>query len=209
MSANSKNSVEALIEVSRTDCWVTNVVSQKDPKAEVKRLKIGPELTMHKITCTIDREAMISKMRELRGVITKVTREGKKAIWAEGVSCTACKFVSNSDMAVLSNKAADREHILYRVLVSSKRKLDVIMKDLEKNDLEPRLISYEEGSKLTLTDREREILLIALKKGYFEPDRQTSMKEVAEGLGVSTSSLRDVLRRGLKKIVKHYFDNNL
>ncbi len=209
MSANSKNSVEALIEVSRTDCWVTNLVSQKDPKGEVKRLKIGPELTMHKVTCTIDRETMLSKMRELKGVITKVTREGKKSIWAEGVSCTACKFMADSDLAILSNKAADANHILYRVLVSSKRKLDVTLKDMEKSDLEPRLISIEEGAKLNLTDREREILIIALKRGYFEPDRQTSMKEVAENLGVSTSSLRDVLRRGLKKIVKNYFDNNL
>lgn len=209
MSVKSKNSVEATIEASRTDCWVTNVVSPNDHGAEIKRLKIGPELTLHKITCSMDRESMISKLRELRGVIVKVTREGKKAIWAKSVSCTACKFMSNSDMSLLSSKAADQEHVFYRVLVSSKRRLDIILKEMEEFDLEPRLVDYEDSSKLSLTDREREVLLIALKKGYFEPDRKTSMKEVAEGLGVSTSSLRDVLRRGLKKIVKHYFDDNL
>lgn len=209
MSATSKNSVEATIEVSRTDCWITNVVNPNDPKAEVKRLKIGPEVTLHKITSTIERETMISRLRELRGVIVKVTREGKKSIWAQSLSCTACKFMSNSDVSLLSSKTVDKGHVIYRILVSSKRRLDTLLKEMEQSDLEPRLMKYEESSKLMLTDREREVLLIALKKGYFEPDRQTSMKELAEILGVSTSSLRDVLRRGLKKIVRQYFNNNL
>ena len=55
-----------------------------------------------------------------------------------------------------------------------------------------------------LTDPQREVLRVALKLGYFEVPRQSSMDEVADALGISEQAVSERLRRGHKKLVARH-----
>lgn len=55
-----------------------------------------------------------------------------------------------------------------------------------------------------LTDPQREVLQVALRLGYFEVPRQSSMDEVAEELGISEQAVSERLRRGHKKLVARH-----
>ena len=54
-----------------------------------------------------------------------------------------------------------------------------------------------------LTDHQEKTLWIALKLGFFEFPRKIHMKELADKLGVSLSTLSETLRRGLKNMLVH------
>lgn len=56
-----------------------------------------------------------------------------------------------------------------------------------------------------LTERQRECLAVALRKGYFEVPRDCTLAEVAEELSVDKSTASETLRRGSGRILDWFF----
>lgn len=52
-----------------------------------------------------------------------------------------------------------------------------------------------EGLFSSLTDRQREVLGVAIREGYYENPRQVSQREIAEMLGVTPGTVSQTLRR--------------
>lgn len=63
------------------------------------------------------------------------------------------------------------------------------------------VVQSPDGSDL-LTDRQREVLRVALRAGYFEVPRECTLADVAGALDVDKSTVSGVLRRGEAKLVK-------
>lgn len=57
------------------------------------------------------------------------------------------------------------------------------------------------GEGYELTDTQREALVLAYERGYFDSPRRASLADVAEELGISQQSLSSRLRRGQKRLV--------
>jgi predicted DNA binding protein len=55
-----------------------------------------------------------------------------------------------------------------------------------------------------LTDRQRELLEIAVRQGYFEVPRDCTLATLAEGVGIDTSTASEVLRRGEARLLKWF-----
>lgn len=55
-----------------------------------------------------------------------------------------------------------------------------------------------------LTDRQRELLDVAVRRGYFEVPRECTLAELAEDVGIDKSTASGVLRRGQGRIVKSF-----
>jgi len=58
-----------------------------------------------------------------------------------------------------------------------------------------------EGDSYELTDPQREALVLAYERGYFDSPRTASLEEVAEELGITQQSLSSRLRRGHRRLV--------
>jgi predicted DNA binding protein len=206
LSQKDKGAIEALIEVSRMDCPITNYIKDVEEIISVDRLRIGETKTLHRIVCEGDPEKILPGLQK---AAINVIRVGKNGFWAESHSCSACRFFAASNLAVLSSKAADTKRVLYRVLIQNPTRLKILEKDLEQAGLNPVILETELESVEILTEREKEVVNMAYTHGYFDPDRRISMTEIAKLMNVSTPSLSDVLRRATKKIVKYYMENKL
>lgn len=55
-----------------------------------------------------------------------------------------------------------------------------------------------------LTDRQREVFLLALEEGYYDVPRRTTLTEVADVLDVSKATCSDVLHRAEGKIARQF-----
>jgi predicted DNA binding protein len=71
-------------------------------------------------------------------------------------------------------------------------------------DYELRSIVNTTETDSLMTDRQRELLETAARKGYFEVPRQSTLAEVAESVGVDKSTASTVLRRGEAKLVSWF-----
>ncbi len=56
----------------------------------------------------------------------------------------------------------------------------------------------------SLTSRQRNIVEIALEEGYFDYPRRITLRKLANKVGVSASTVSEVLRRAEKKILSTY-----
>jgi predicted DNA binding protein len=205
MPLKSGESIDALIEVTRGDCIVTNEIYSKNYSSEILRLKVGEATTIHKVICHGNRDEVY---HDLKPIVKNASRIGKNTVWAETPSCISCHFFATQDSIVSGTKSINRNHLIYRIVTPSKFHLKEIMEKLEKLNLNPVLIESHENLHTDLTPREKEIIELAYKRGYYDTERKMSMKELANELQVSASSLSDVLRRGTKKIIKSFVDDN-
>lgn len=197
--------VEATIEIERDDCVVTNLVFAKLKGASVNRLVIGGEKSLHKVKS----DSILDVITELRQVSESVKRVGSDSLWVEGKSCSACRFFSASTVPVVGSRTIDERHIAFRILIQSRKSLELLVKQMASAGLNPRITDIRTGRSQSLTEREMEVLLFAFNHGYFESNRQSSLTELAEKLNVSTSSLSDVMRRALRKTVEDYLRRSM
>ncbi|MEA5389123.1 helix-turn-helix domain-containing protein [Haloarculaceae archaeon H-GB11] len=52
-----------------------------------------------------------------------------------------------------------------------------------------------------MTETQREALVLAYERGYFDSPRKVSLEEVAEELGITQQSLSSRLRRGHRRLI--------
>lgn len=55
-----------------------------------------------------------------------------------------------------------------------------------------------------LTPRQRNVLQRAYDEGYFDIPKKISLKDLADEMGVSPSSIDEILKRAKKKVLSHY-----
>lgn len=58
-----------------------------------------------------------------------------------------------------------------------------------------------QGDSYELTDTQREALVLAYERGYFDSPRETSLEEIAAELGITQQSLSSRLRRGHRRLI--------
>lgn len=59
-----------------------------------------------------------------------------------------------------------------------------------------------QGDSYELTDGQREVLILAYKRGYFDTPRETSLEELADELGITQQALSSRLKRGHRRLIK-------
>jgi len=88
-------------------------------------------------------------------------------------------------------------------VLSSRDKLDSLFQKIKEKDLKINLKNigkYKE--KKNLTQRQLEILNIAVKEGFYEIPRRIKLTELASKLKISPSTLSEILRRINKKLLQ-------
>ena len=58
-----------------------------------------------------------------------------------------------------------------------------------------------QGDDYELTDTQREALVLAYERGYFDSPRETSLEELADELGITQQSLSSRLKRGHRRLI--------
>lgn len=104
-----------------------------------------------------------------------------------------CRILS-LDAGALSDLYAELLDDGYDVTVQSKRSVESVRSDAPV--LDPAGLVPE------LTARQREVLLAAIERGYYEIPRETTTAELADSVGVERRTVEDHLRRAERKIVE-------
>ncbi len=76
----------------------------------------------------------------------------------------------------------------------------------QKNDIEIAITAVHamlpiQGEGYELTETQREALVLAYERGYFNSPREASLEEIAQELGITQQSLSSRLRRGHRRLI--------
>lgn len=95
-----------------------------------------------------------------------------------------------------------------RWLFSKRAGLNAVWEDARERGFQFDILSinqfHPEGSAVTggLTEEQRETLLFAYDRGYFEEPRQTSLEDLAKEMGLSSTAVGGRIRRGINQLVR-------
>ena len=163
--------------------------------------------THHKDFMTLQRV-----QADLKGKIKAfvIVRSGNsyEPVIIENHECRLSKILLNSGVIVLHAQIKKDEAVWiltctwdeFRKLVSSLDNLKLKYEILSKT-------RFLEGSKLT--QKELDVLKLALECGYFENPKKVKLKEIARMLDVSEATASILIRRALKKVVEQTIIKNV
>jgi predicted DNA binding protein len=137
--------------------------------------------------------------------------EGKSSVWLESEGCEVCNTILAHDAFLVSGKSMQDSIITYSFMVPTFEAYKGIISDLEKAgyQVNVRKIGKFEQQIGVLTENQERIFWLALKSGFFNYPRQVGMAELAAKLGISTATLSEIMRRGTRRLLEHYFKRQL
>jgi len=91
-------------------------------------------------------------------------------------------------------------------ITATQARFDTLGDALDDSGLQYELLSlvHTDPAGRLLTDRQRESLTIAHRKGYFDVPRDCTLAELADTLDVDPSSASETIRRGVERVLEDY-----
>ena len=133
--------------------------------------------------------------------------EAKSSVWLESQGCGVCNTILSCDAFLVSGKSLEGCTIMYSFMVPSFEAFKRIIASMKEADLKVNVLKMGkfEPKAGVLTEKQERIFWLALKGGFFDYPRKIDTVELAAKLGISPSTLSEITRRGLRRLLESYF----
>ncbi|NLE06182.1 MAG: hypothetical protein GX638_15450 [Crenarchaeota archaeon] len=150
-----------------------------------------------------------SKPVEIKASDIKDDLHGKASVWLESQGCEICQTILASDAFLISGKSIANYTIMYSFLVPSFEAYKKIVTTMENKGLKVNILKMGkfEAKDGILTEKQERLFWLALKGGFFDYPRKIDSVELASKLGISTSTLSEIMRRGMRRLLESHFKN--
>ncbi len=140
----------------------------------------------------------------IKAFVNLKTPDGKTVMVIDEHGCPLAQKILNSGAMVPS--ADIHEDIIWNVVCNDETFKNLITV-LERSGINYELVSKEMFSEDDeITYREYMLLKLAFEGGFFDSPKKIRLEEMAKALGISKSTASETLRRGLKKVLKMFFE---
>jgi predicted DNA binding protein len=143
-------------------------------------------------------DAYFTGTRSGRIVGTVVTRQAIvcRAILGSNSFCRNCLFTL---------RPSEDGKVRWSIALAPNTPLNDVLVELDSKSIDVNLVKLAQmPESRSLTLRQEEIIRLALEKGYFEYPRKVGVRALAKEIGISPSSLSELLRRAERKILSEY-----
>ena len=206
--------MEAIITFKPPDYWIRDIIDHFDVNIKVRKSKVVKDGNVRDLVEVVvhegeDVEDIMERIRDNPNIskvdVTSLERGRFLAAFTTD-NCTVCRTLAGADCFLSSSRTTDEGKMEWSLLVTERKSLQQLIKDLEEDGVEPRLQKLTElSSKEALTARQEEITRMAFNMGYFDFPRRIGLKELAMRFDISTSTLSEILRKGQRHIMMTYF----
>jgi predicted DNA binding protein len=156
----------------------------------------------------LDREQLKKIPKEFKIVAPRRKAESKPSIWFESEGCEVCSCILSRDAFLISGKSMEENTIKYSFIVPTFEAYKSIVSALENSGHKVYVLkmgSFEPKTGV-LTEKQERIFWLALKGGFFDYPRKIGTQELSDKLGIRPSTLSEILRRGTRRLLEHYFE---
>jgi predicted DNA binding protein len=127
--------------------------------------------------------------------------------WFNTDGCEVCSTIFANSAFLVSARHVKGHKIIYSFVAPNPDAYRQISASLEAQGIKFTVLEvgrFKPTGK-TLTDKQERALWLALKMGFFEYPRRITMLQLSRRLGIGLSSLSEILRRGLRRVLEDYF----
>lgn len=196
-----------ILEIENTKCKVLKMMEEQD----IKQFKVidirshGGGLVRHLVRLPI-RQA--NKIPSYVLIKKKDRPEKESQIWIESEGCDVCNTILAHGSFLISGRHVKNDLFIYDFIVPNFDAFKSILTTLESYNIKVKILKVVKyGSKKEiLTEKQERILWLAYKMGFFDYPRKINMEELSRKLGISPSTLSEMIRRGIRKLLMYHFE---
>jgi predicted DNA binding protein len=133
--------------------------------------------------------------------------KGITSAWFNTDGCDICNTIFANGSFLISARHIKGYKIIYSFVAPNSDAFKKINSSLEAQGINFKVLDigkFKPSSK-TLTEKQERALWLALKMGFFEYPRKITMLQLSERLGIGLSTLSELLRRGLRRLLEDHF----
>jgi len=134
--------------------------------------------------------------------------EEETSAWFDSDGCDLCNTILSNGSFLISGRDIEDHTFVYTFIAPNFTAFKAIISALEGEGLRPKVLKiekYEPKGKI-LTEKQERVLWLALKMGFFDYPRKIDSAEFSRKVGVGPSTLSETTRRGIRRLLEHYFE---
>ena len=203
--------IEALLNIRIPELWVTPVTEKYDVNVSCQIGGYSSKAGWGNVTIKGDEEILNKAIEEIRehpsvGNVTIKTRQpGSATFIVDVVKCKACEVLMRAKAFMVFPVSIHKGRMKWLLMTEDNPTVGKIVDDLEKCDCDvciERITPFE--GKGILTERQEEVVRVAFASGFFDFPRKTASVELARKLGISVSTLSEIMRATQRRIFSEY-----
>lgn len=123
--------------------------------------------------------------------------------------CNVCNTMLSKGAFLISGKHLGGYRMVYELIAPGYDVFKQILSTIESLGFKPKILrlAKHEPKEGVLTEKQENVLWLALKMGYFDYPRKINTKELAQTLGIVPSTFSEITRGGLRKLLEKYFES--
>lgn len=202
MEQPEDNPYHVTIEVVNERCKGLKIIEELNitqyKLADIRGLPEGP--TRHLVKVPKEQFEKIPK-KTFKKVL------GGEEAWLESDGCDVCNAILSNNSFLVSAVHTKDYDFIYDFVVPNYAAFQKIIKTLDDKEITSRIrrVAKFEPKGETLTERQERVLWLALKLGFFEYPRKINSIELSSKLRIAPSTLSEIKRRGMRKLLEKYF----
>ena len=203
--------IEALLNIRIPELWVTPVTEKFDVIVSCQIGGYSSKAGWGSVTMKGSDEILDCVIDEIRehpsvaSVKIKTHQPGSITFIVDVVKCKACEVLMKAKAFMVFPVSIYKGRMKWLLITDENPTVGKIVGDLEKCGCDVRIqrITPFEGRGI-LTTRQEELVRIALASGFFDFPRKMGSVELARNLGISVSTLSEIMRATQRRIFSEY-----
>jgi predicted DNA binding protein len=203
--------IEALLSIRIPELWVTPVTENHDVDVTCQVGGQTGKVGWGLVTIRGDEGSLDGIIDEIRrhpsvgGVKLQSREEGIAVFTVDVIKCKACEALVRSKSFMVFPVDIHRGRMKWLLITDSNKTIGSLIDELAKHQCDVRIERVTPLSeKGVLTGRQEEVIRKAFLLGYFDYPRRTDSAKLAGELGVSVSTLSEVMRAAQRRIFAEY-----
>jgi predicted DNA binding protein len=198
-----ENLLEGTVLSKNPGCNLMNLILEDGLDFSVYELNSGEDVTNHLVHFNKLSRPDLLKIKKNSKLLLPFD---KVNFWVETQSCKVCKQIAQSAAIPINVRVNSTGEVKYKIIFPSLKQSESFRSSLESVGINFEFtVNDNQFLKSELTTRQKFILVTAYKMGYFAVDREISLTNLSDKIGISPSSLEETIRRILLKLIQNYF----
>lgn len=203
--------IEAVLNIRIPELWVTPVTEKYDAEVSCQIGGHSGKAGWGMVTIKGDDEELDKMVEEIRvhpsvgSVDIKNRQQRLVSFFVDVVKCRACHVLITSKAFMVYPVDIKKGRMKWLLITDDNRTVGKLVENLEEIGCDIKIDRVTPLSeKGVLTDRQEEIIRAAFAVGYFDFPRKIGSEKLADKLGVSVSTLSEVMRAAQRRIFAEY-----
>ncbi len=203
--------IEALLNIRIPELWVTPITEKYNVDVSCRIGGYSARSGWGNVTMKGDDKTLNIAIEEIRnhpsvGSVTIKTRQpGSTTFIVDVVRCRACEVLMKAKAFMVFPVGIQKGRMKWLLITDGNPTVGKIVDDLEDCGCDVKIERVTRfGERGILTERQEELVRVALASGFFDFPRKIGSLELARKLGVSVSTLSEVMRATQRRIFSEY-----